>query len=172
MSGEKKTSEISTVWEQVYGCQKRNLMKDVFTDIYNQIPDEKKYREVRVEFIKLLDRLWYTAPEILGTRWMDGYKLLRDYIPMTNDEEIDPEWGREISGIWAKGNIELNRMNGKRIGSGKEGDEMTRSETEKREERICYLEKKIQESVDSGTASACQLKNLRRSLRRAKSNEI
>ena len=171
MSEEKKTSEISTVWEQVYGCQKRNLIKDVFTDIYNQIPDEKKYSEVRKEFTKLLERLWYTAPEIMGARWMDGYKLLRDYIPMTNDAEIDPEWVRKISGIWAKGNIEIERMDGKKLGSGKEGDEMARSEAEKREERIRYLEKKLQESVDSGTASACQLKNLRRSLRRAKSNE-
>jgi hypothetical protein len=82
--------DISPVWKNPYGCPRRLHMKEVFTNIYSQIPIDQSYDVVRKQFQDLLEKLWYSAPEILNNRWMDAYRLIRDGIPLTYDKTLDP----------------------------------------------------------------------------------
>ena len=170
------TEEISHVWKKPYGCPRRLHMKDVFTSIYSQIPDTKEYLSVRKQFQTLLEKLWYSAPEILNNRWMDAYRIIRDSLPLTYDIKQDPPWVQAISRIWTDGNIELKAIDGIPVvidttdgDTTREGELMAKGAEQEKKERILYLEKKIQGAQQSGNATPSQLKNLRRSLRRAKS---
>lgn len=177
------TEEICSVWKQPYGCPRRLHMKEVFTRIYTRIPDDDDYRPIRTQFRTLLEKLWYSAPEILNNRWMDAYRLIRDGIPLTYDIKQDPAWVQAISRIWTDGNIALKKLDGipvkidtmnegetTRDGeTTREGETMAKGAEQEKKERIILLEKKIQDGQESGEATASQIKNWRRSLRRAKS---
>lgn len=161
--------EISPVWKNPYGCPRRLHMKEVFTNIYSQIPIDQSYDVVRKQFQDLLEKLWYSAPEILNNRWMDAYRLIRDGIPLTYDKTLDPPWVQAISRIWTDGNIALQELDGKPVEISREGEVMAKGSEQEKKERIMFLEKKIQEGQESGKATPSQIKNWRRSLRRAKS---
>lgn len=76
---------------------KLKLTKETIINIDNLIPDSNEYTYVKSQFKRLLEKLHYTAPEVLGIIWTELHKLLQKYIPRIDDS---PEWIEKINTVW------------------------------------------------------------------------
>ena len=76
---------------------KLKITKETIINIENLIPDSNEYTYVKAQFNRLLEKMHYTAPEILGIIWTKLHKLLQKSIPRTEDS---PEWVEKINTVW------------------------------------------------------------------------
>ena len=77
--------EIAPIWMHEHSSSKQQFIKNIIVNIYNEIPDNDKYRSAHIRLSSILDSLWYKAPEIINNSWHDIYKFLEDYLILDND---------------------------------------------------------------------------------------
>lgn len=78
---------------------KFKLTRETVHTILDIIPNTPEYEYVRALMNRLLRKIEYTAPEILGVIWSEMHKVLQNYIKRS---ENSPEWMERINNVWIK----------------------------------------------------------------------
>ena len=92
---------IAPVWTHNFGSTKKQFIKKIIVDIFNELPHTDEYTSARSRLTSTLDSLWYKAPEVLNNSWIDIYQFLENYLPL---KPKNPQWVKNIIVIWEEGN--------------------------------------------------------------------
>ncbi len=99
--------------------EKCKLIRETLDKIKADLPPDPNYYEVRILLNSQLTRLSYTAPEVIGLRWLELYEILKTRlnINMNTKTRCDttvkasyPVWITSITKLWNENNQTFRQL--------------------------------------------------------------
>ncbi len=113
------TLKRETMTERHNFREKYKLIRETLDKIKADLPLDPNYHEVRILLNSQLTRLSYTAPEVIGLRWLELYEILKTRlnINMNTKTSCDttvkasyPVWITSITKLWNENNQTFRQL--------------------------------------------------------------
>ena len=113
------TPKRETMTERHNFREKCVLIRETLDKIKADLPPDPNYHEVRILLNSQLTRLSYTAPEVIGLRWLELYEILKTRLNINLNTETHcdttmkasyPVWITSITRLWNENNQKFRQL--------------------------------------------------------------